>query len=149
MAQYDFYIEKENYLNFKKGNILEVFKKTTENWWWASFNGKSGYIPSNYVTIHKEEINKVEKSTPKKTPPRVIYRQDTETRMFNIENAVSHWSGPSDKPFTKSSSTESLAPTLPPLLSPRMLTSPFLSEMDLKTPKTKRKDIKRTGRRNT
>ena len=52
IAKYDFSSEKDDVLNFKKGDLLYIINKDEGDWWFARVKngGQEGYIPSNYVT---------------------------------------------------------------------------------------------------
>lgn len=53
LALYDFNGVEMTDLAFKKGDIIEVIKKTdTQNdWWYGNLNNKTGNFPANYVEI--------------------------------------------------------------------------------------------------
>jgi Rho guanine nucleotide exchange factor 7 len=36
-------------LNFKKGDIITITQKEEGGWWEGTFEGKTGWFPSNYV----------------------------------------------------------------------------------------------------
>lgn len=53
VGSYDFDGETESDLSFKKGDIISVIDKGTEddpNWWCGELDGKRGLFPKNYVT---------------------------------------------------------------------------------------------------
>ena len=51
VAKYDFVSEKDELLNFKKGDLLYIINKE-EEWWYARAkqSGYEGYIPQDSVT---------------------------------------------------------------------------------------------------
>lgn len=51
---YTYEAEKEDELSFKDGDQMKVLKKGDEDeteWWWASKDGREGYIPRNLVAV--------------------------------------------------------------------------------------------------
>ncbi|SMN18960.1 similar to Saccharomyces cerevisiae YHR016C YSC84 Actin-binding protein involved in bundling of actin filaments and endocytosis of actin cortical patches [Maudiozyma saulgeensis] len=55
LALYDFDGVEKTDLPFKKGDIIEVIKRTKnqEDWWYGTVNGKVGNFPANYCSIQK------------------------------------------------------------------------------------------------
>ncbi|XP_071834930.1 apoptosis-stimulating of p53 protein 1-like isoform X3 [Apostichopus japonicus] len=52
---YTYEAEKEDELSFKDGDQMKVLKKGDEDeteWWWASKDGREGYIPRNLVAMY-------------------------------------------------------------------------------------------------
>lgn len=48
-ARFAFQQTNEDELSFSKGDIIIVSRQEDGGWWEGSFNGKSGWFPSNYV----------------------------------------------------------------------------------------------------
>lgn len=48
-ARFAFQQTNEDELSFSKGDIISVSRQEDGGWWEGSFNGKSGWFPSNYV----------------------------------------------------------------------------------------------------
>lgn len=48
-ARFAFQQTNEDELSFSKGDIVIVRRQEDGGWWEGSFNGKSGWFPSNYV----------------------------------------------------------------------------------------------------
>lgn len=55
VATYDFSLEEDKYLSFKKGDLLYIMNTDEGNWWFAKskHTGQEGYIPNNYITEYK------------------------------------------------------------------------------------------------
>lgn len=53
IALYTFNAEKDGDLGFKKGDVIDIVKKsdTTDDWWTGRNNGQSGIFPANYVEL--------------------------------------------------------------------------------------------------
>ena len=56
VAKFDYEGKKGQDLSIMKGDLLYVIMIEGENWWCAQSckTGKAGFIPSNYVTLHKK-----------------------------------------------------------------------------------------------
>uniref|UniRef100_A0A673AW66 Osteoclast-stimulating factor 1 n=1 Tax=Sphaeramia orbicularis TaxID=375764 RepID=A0A673AW66_9TELE len=48
-ARFPFQQTNEDELSFSKGDIISVSRQEEGGWWEGSFNGKTGWFPSNYV----------------------------------------------------------------------------------------------------
>lgn len=48
---YDYTATCDTELSFREGDILTISEQDDSGWWYATYNGKSGFIPNNYVTI--------------------------------------------------------------------------------------------------
>ncbi|XP_025790592.1 nostrin [Puma concolor] len=48
-ALYSFQARQDDELNLEKGDIVTIYKKEEEGWWFGSLNGKSGHFPAAYV----------------------------------------------------------------------------------------------------
>jgi hypothetical protein len=46
---YDYVATCETELSFKEGDILNISEKDDSGWWFAELNGKTGFVPQNYV----------------------------------------------------------------------------------------------------
>uniref|UniRef100_A0A673AV94 Osteoclast-stimulating factor 1 n=1 Tax=Sphaeramia orbicularis TaxID=375764 RepID=A0A673AV94_9TELE len=67
-ARFPFQQTNEDELSFSKGDIISVSRQEEGGWWEGSFNGKTGWFPSNYV----RELKGSEKQKPGtvKSPPK-------------------------------------------------------------------------------
>uniref|UniRef100_A0A9L0S6X2 Nostrin n=1 Tax=Equus caballus TaxID=9796 RepID=A0A9L0S6X2_HORSE len=48
-ALYSFQARQDDELNLEKGDIVTIYKKKEEGWWFGSLNGKKGHFPAAYV----------------------------------------------------------------------------------------------------
>lgn len=48
-ARFTFQQTNEDELSFNKGDIINVTRTEEGGWWEGTFNGKTGWFPSNYV----------------------------------------------------------------------------------------------------
>jgi len=48
-ALYDYTALTETELTFKQGDLIRIVAKTDDFWWDGELNGKTGYVPSNYI----------------------------------------------------------------------------------------------------
>ncbi|XP_029788846.1 nostrin isoform X1 [Suricata suricatta] len=48
-ALYSFQARQDDELNLEKGDIVTIYKKGEEGWWFGSLNGKRGHFPAAYV----------------------------------------------------------------------------------------------------
>ncbi|KAL4636198.1 nostrin isoform X4 [Arapaima gigas] len=48
-ALYDFISERDDELNLKEGDLLNILEKNDNGWWYGSLNGQKGHFPSTYV----------------------------------------------------------------------------------------------------
>ncbi|KPP73477.1 hypothetical protein Z043_107439, partial [Scleropages formosus] len=48
-ALYDFISDREDELNIKEGDLLDILEKNDNGWWYGSLNSQKGYFPSTYV----------------------------------------------------------------------------------------------------
>ncbi len=48
-ARFNFKQNNEDELSFNKGELIHVTRQEEGGWWEGSFNGKTGWFPSNYV----------------------------------------------------------------------------------------------------
>ncbi|XP_070832119.1 nostrin [Chaetodon trifascialis] len=48
-ALYNFTPEQEDELTLKEGDLLDIYTKEENGWWFGKLNGKTGHFPSTYV----------------------------------------------------------------------------------------------------
>ena len=50
-GKYDFSLENDKYLSFKKGDLMYILNNVEGDWWfaWSKRTGQEGYVPYNYV----------------------------------------------------------------------------------------------------
>lgn len=48
-ARFNFQQTNEDELTFTKGDIISVSRQEEGGWWEGTFNGRTGWFPSNYV----------------------------------------------------------------------------------------------------
>ena len=48
-ALYNYTARSAKELSFKKGDIIQVYKRSNDDWWDGSLDGLDGYIPCAYV----------------------------------------------------------------------------------------------------
>ncbi|KAJ8255336.1 hypothetical protein GJAV_G00203710 [Gymnothorax javanicus] len=48
-ALYDFSSERDDELNMKEGDLLDILRKDDSGWWFGTLNGLNGHFPSTYV----------------------------------------------------------------------------------------------------
>ncbi|EFB23779.1 hypothetical protein PANDA_004644, partial [Ailuropoda melanoleuca] len=48
-ALYSFQARQDDELNLEKGDIVTIYRKQEEGWWFGSLNGKKGHFPASYV----------------------------------------------------------------------------------------------------
>ena len=49
LVLYDYNAKNEGELSIKAGDVVIVSEKDDSGWWYATLNGKEGFIPSNYT----------------------------------------------------------------------------------------------------
>lgn len=71
-ARFPFQQTNEDELSFSKGDIISVSRQEDGGWWEGSFNGKTGWFPSNYVRELKGSDKTLDKQKPgtMKSPPK-------------------------------------------------------------------------------
>lgn len=71
-ARFPFQQTNEDELSFSKGDIISVNRQEEGGWWEGSFNGKTGWFPSNYVRELRGSDKTLEKQKPGtvKSPPK-------------------------------------------------------------------------------
>ncbi|KAG5283106.1 hypothetical protein AALO_G00038380 [Alosa alosa] len=67
-ARFNFQQTNEDELSFSKGDIIHVIRTEEGGWWEGSFNGKTGWFPSNYVREIKEKPVSPKSGTLKSPP---------------------------------------------------------------------------------
>ncbi|XP_072123403.1 NADPH oxidase organizer 1-like [Mobula birostris] len=50
--------KNEDELSIHVGGMVEVLKKSTDGWWLARYNGRSGYVPSVYLQLYRNPHSK-------------------------------------------------------------------------------------------
>jgi len=50
-ALYDYDATNDNELSFSEGDVLIITEQDDSGWWFAEKNGRTGFIPNNYVEI--------------------------------------------------------------------------------------------------
>ncbi|XP_022805297.1 SLIT-ROBO Rho GTPase-activating protein 2-like [Stylophora pistillata] len=50
-ALYDYSARSSKELSFKKGDIIQVFKRFTPEWWDGTINGTEGFVPDRYIRM--------------------------------------------------------------------------------------------------
>ncbi|CAG8555372.1 11309_t:CDS:10, partial [Ambispora gerdemannii] len=68
----------EGELDIKKGNIVSILDKSSDDWWKAEYEGTKGNIPANYV----EEISSSSVATLNESLSKVRTRSPSPTRLF-------------------------------------------------------------------
>eukprot|EP01114_Cavostelium_apophysatum_P018914 TRINITY_DN5947_c0_g2_i1.p1 TRINITY_DN5947_c0_g2~~TRINITY_DN5947_c0_g2_i1.p1 ORF type:complete len:482 (+),score=150.06 TRINITY_DN5947_c0_g2_i1:137-1582(+) len=48
---YDYAATCDTELSFREGDILNITEQDDSGWWYAELNGKSGFVPNNYVEL--------------------------------------------------------------------------------------------------
>ncbi|XP_064183528.1 nostrin [Anguilla rostrata] len=48
-ALYDFSSDRDDELNIKEGDLLDILEKEDSGWWYGTLNGLKGHFPSTYV----------------------------------------------------------------------------------------------------
>eukprot|EP00064_Thunnus_orientalis_P016129 superscaffoldBa00003130_g16192 len=71
-ARFAFQQTNEDELSFSKGDIISVSRQEEGGWWEGSFNGKTGWFPSNYVRELKgsDKSSDKPKSGTLRSPPK-------------------------------------------------------------------------------
>ncbi|XP_039998161.1 rho guanine nucleotide exchange factor 7b isoform X2 [Xiphias gladius] len=99
-ARFAFQQTNEDELSFSKGDIISVSRQEEGGWWEGSFNGKTGWFPSNYVRELKGS-DKTSSDKPKsgtlKSPPKgfdntIISKTYYNVVLQNILEAESEYS---------------------------------------------------------
>ncbi|XP_039264984.2 SLIT-ROBO Rho GTPase-activating protein 1-like isoform X3 [Styela clava] len=53
IARYEYKGRSTRELSFRKGDILTLYRRASEDWWEGNFNGKDGLIPHTYITVQE------------------------------------------------------------------------------------------------
>ncbi|XP_037326779.2 rho guanine nucleotide exchange factor 7b isoform X1 [Pungitius pungitius] len=98
-ARFTFQQTNEDELSFSKGDIISVSRQEEGGWWEGSFNGSSGWFPSNYVRELKGSDKTLDKpkSGALKSPPKgfdttIISKTYYNVVLQNILEAESEYS---------------------------------------------------------
>lgn len=98
-ARFAFQQTNEDELSFSKGDIISVSRQEDGGWWEGSFNGNSGWFPSNYVRELKGSDKTLDKpkSGTLKSPPKgfdttIISKTYYNVVLQNILEAESEYS---------------------------------------------------------
>ncbi|XP_078099778.1 rho guanine nucleotide exchange factor 7b isoform X2 [Sander vitreus] len=98
-ARFPFQQTNEDELSFSKGDIISVSRQEDGGWWEGSFNGNSGWFPSNYVRELKgsDKTSDKPKSGTLKSPPKgfdttIISKTYYNVVLQNILEAESEYS---------------------------------------------------------
>uniref|UniRef100_A0A3Q1HHJ4 Osteoclast-stimulating factor 1 n=1 Tax=Anabas testudineus TaxID=64144 RepID=A0A3Q1HHJ4_ANATE len=89
-ARFPFQQTNEDELSFSKGDIISVIRQEDGGWWEGSFNGKTGWFPSNYVRELKG--NGTLKSPPKGFDNTIISKTYYNVVLQNILEAETEYS---------------------------------------------------------
>uniref|UniRef100_A0A7N6B7C9 Osteoclast-stimulating factor 1 n=1 Tax=Anabas testudineus TaxID=64144 RepID=A0A7N6B7C9_ANATE len=81
-ARFPFQQTNEDELSFSKGDIISVIRQEDGGWWEGSFNGKTGWFPSNYVRELKG--NDKPKSGTLKSPPKGFDNTIISKTYYNV-----------------------------------------------------------------
>lgn len=79
-ARFNFKQNNEDELSFNKGELIHVTRQEEGGWWEGSFNGKTGWFPSNYV----REVKPCEKPI----SPKAVKGLDVPQLTKNYYNVV-------------------------------------------------------------
>ncbi|XP_042260978.1 rho guanine nucleotide exchange factor 7-like isoform X2 [Thunnus albacares] len=98
-ARFAFQQTNEDELSFSKGDIISVSRQEEGGWWEGSFNGKTGWFPSNYVRELKgsDKSSDKPKSGTLRSPPKgfdttIISKTYYNVVLQNILEAESEYS---------------------------------------------------------
>ncbi|XP_056611218.1 rho guanine nucleotide exchange factor 7a isoform X1 [Triplophysa dalaica] len=84
-ARFDFQQTNEDELSFNKGDIINVTRTEEGGWWEGTFNGKTGWFPSNYVREVKGFDKPVSpKSGTLKSPPKGFDSTSISKTYYNL-----------------------------------------------------------------
>ncbi|XP_067297170.1 rho guanine nucleotide exchange factor 7b isoform X1 [Pseudorasbora parva] len=84
-ARFNFQQTNEDELSFSKGDIIQVMRQEDGGWWEGSFNGKTGWFPSNYVKEIKGSDKPVSpKSGTLKSPPKGLETTNFCKTYYNV-----------------------------------------------------------------
>mmetsp|Transcript_4423 Transcript_4423/g.6614 ORF Transcript_4423/g.6614 Transcript_4423/m.6614 type:complete len:1127 (-) Transcript_4423:97-3477(-) len=116
-AKYDFEGKDVDELSFKTGDILYMVEEANQGWFKATLNGKTGYVPEDYVEKKKSETKEKKKKAAKsygggarakasaikkeqtskasqaKSPWEEV-RDGNDVYYYNSETGVSQWEKP-------------------------------------------------------
>ncbi|XP_062913499.1 NADPH oxidase organizer 1-like [Mobula hypostoma] len=99
--------KNEDELSMHVGAMVEVLKKSTDGWWLARYNGRSGYVPSVYLQLYRNPHSKFQFLTKatvyKSTPNLSLLDKDPYIQSSNADpdNARHYLSTTNNKDVTK------------------------------------------------
>uniref|UniRef100_A0A672H561 Rho guanine nucleotide exchange factor (GEF) 7a n=1 Tax=Salarias fasciatus TaxID=181472 RepID=A0A672H561_SALFA len=84
-ARFNFQQTNEDELTFSKGDIIGVTRQEEGGWWEGTFNGRTGWFPSNYVREVKGSDKQVSpKSGTLKSPPKGFDTSAISKTYYNL-----------------------------------------------------------------
>ncbi|KAI4895364.1 hypothetical protein NFI96_013320 [Prochilodus magdalenae] len=84
-ARFNFQQTNEDELCFNKGDIIQVTRQEDGGWWEGTFNGKTGWFPSNYVREVKGSDKPISpKSGTMKSPPKGFETNAVTKTYYNL-----------------------------------------------------------------
>ncbi|CAK6979348.1 rho guanine nucleotide exchange factor 7b [Scomber scombrus] len=85
-ARFAFQQTNEDELSFSKGDIISVMRQEDGGWWEGSFNGKTGWFPSNYVRELKgsDKSSDKPKSGTLRSPPKGFDTSIISKTYYNV-----------------------------------------------------------------
>ncbi|KAM7375060.1 hypothetical protein PAMA_014240 [Pampus argenteus] len=85
-ARFAFQQTNEDELSFSKGDIISVSRQEEGGWWEGSFNGKTGWFPSNYVRELKgsDKSSDKPKSGTLRSPPKGLDTTIISKTYYNV-----------------------------------------------------------------
>ncbi|XP_053170733.1 rho guanine nucleotide exchange factor 7b [Scomber japonicus] len=85
-ARFAFQQTNEDELSFSKGDIISVSRQEDGGWWEGSFNGKTGWFPSNYVRELKgsDKTSDKPKSGTLRSPPKGFDTSIISKTYYNV-----------------------------------------------------------------
>uniref|UniRef100_A0A5S6QZY5 Rho guanine nucleotide exchange factor 7 n=1 Tax=Trichuris muris TaxID=70415 RepID=A0A5S6QZY5_TRIMR len=104
-AKYNFTGRNNDELCFKKGDVIVVTQQLNEGWWEGTLNDKTGWFPSNYVSVEKPDYspktritveNEVDSSSLVNVDRRLAFRNMVlrdllENEQKHLEELVGFW----------------------------------------------------------
>uniref|UniRef100_A0A8B9LTB9 Rho guanine nucleotide exchange factor (GEF) 7b n=1 Tax=Astyanax mexicanus TaxID=7994 RepID=A0A8B9LTB9_ASTMX len=84
-ARFNFQQNNEDELCFNKGDIIQVTRQEDGGWWEGTFNGRTGWFPSNYVKEVKGSDKPISpKSGTQKSPPKGFETNAVTKTYYNL-----------------------------------------------------------------
>jgi hypothetical protein len=56
-ANHDYKASRDDELNLRKGQIVDILEKSADGWWMGRSEGKDGWFPSNFVEVQNVNIS--------------------------------------------------------------------------------------------